>query len=661
MALFMAAGGRCQMCGDILSGDWHADHRVPWSAGGPTDLLNGQALCVSCNLKKGSRQMKTKFQDEYNLPAGIELRDWQKEAIDEFMSRISSRGIDLKVFLSFLCVACPGAGKTIYMLAVAYLLRQLGIITWIEICVPSTYLTLQVAATAKKLFGLDLWHGSALDMPNNEEFHGRVSTYQAVCMGPDVWRAKCSSESVFLIADEVHHVGDEKAWGETFKFAFNGAKYRLLTSGTPFRSDNQPIPYVNYAEDDKGNLVSKSDYVYGYGDALRDGVCRHVVFLSYDGRMEWLSGSKTYNKSFSEDLPLSENSKRRRTCLKADGEWIEKVIEDADARLSRIRGSNEFDPGAHEDAGGLVVCIDKEHANRVAKVLERKTGEKPVVVTSDDLDPLKKIKDFSNSKARWIVAVKMVSEGIDIPRLRVEIYATNVMTEMYFRQIMGRIVRVIGNYDDETSYMYIYDDAQLVEFAQKVREEINHVIKQQEEEENNLSSEAEKSDAQQLPLIPFLPISSNGVESRHLLNGESYGSEELAAVRGHATALGIPEAKVAELMRRIKPEIQAMLADKPSEQQDAPVQEDQFMTKTELLSDLRKRIKPLAHRLARILSPDDPDFQLIHRHWMHGYPGSQGQSKANEQELRHKIDWLKFCIAHAMLTPVKTYLEMLND
>jgi superfamily II DNA or RNA helicase len=255
----------------------------------------------------------------------------------------------------------------------------------------------------------------------------------------------------------------------------------------------------------------------------------------------------------------------------------------------------------------------------------------------------------------------MVSEGIDIPRLRVEIYATNVMTEMYFRQIMGRIVRVIGNYDDETSYMYIYDDAQLVEFAQKVREEINHVIKQQEEEENNLSSEAEKSDAQQLPLIPFLPISSNGVESRHLLNGESYGSEELAAVRGHATALGIPEAKVAELMRRIKPEIQAMLADKPSEQQDAPVQEDQFMTKTELLSDLRKRIKPLAHRLARILSPDDPDFQLIHRHWMHGYPGSQGQSKANEQELRHKIDWLKFCIAHAMLTPVKTYLEMLND
>jgi superfamily II DNA or RNA helicase len=606
--------------------------------------------------------MKMQFEGGYNLPKGIELRDWQQEAIDEFMSRISSRGIDLKAFASFLCVACPGAGKTIYMLTIAYLLRQLGLITWIEVCVPSTCLTLQVAATAKKLFGLDLWHGTALDLPNNETFHGQVSTYQAVCMGPDVWRARCSSESVLLIADEVHHVGEEKAWGESFKFAFDGAKYRLLTSGTPFRSDNQPIPYVTYAKDEKGYLVSQSDYVYGYGDALRDGVCRHVVFLSYDGRMDWLSGEKTYSKSFSEVLPLNENSKRRHTCLIPEGDWIKKVIRDANERLSRIRGLNGFDPGAHKDAGGLIVCKDKDHANRVAKTLERETGEKPVVVTSDDLDPLKKIKDFSNSDARWIVAVKMVSEGIDIPRLRVEIYATHFMTEMYFRQIMGRIVRVIGSYDDETSYMYIYDDAQLVEFAQKVREEINHVIKQQEEEEDRLASEIEGDGPQQIPLIPFLPISSNGVESRHLLNGESYDSKELSVVRGHATALGIPEAKVAELMRRIKPEIQAMLADKRSVRQDATVQQqDQFMTKTELLADLRKRISPLSRNLAYALSPDDPDFQLIHQHWMRGYPGSQGHSKANERELRCKIDWLKFCIARATLIPVKTYLEMLND
>lgn len=643
------------MCGDILSGDWHADHRVPWSAGGPTDLLNGQALCVSCNLKKGNKQMKAKLHDGYNLPAGIELRDWQAKAIAKFMRSVTTP-IDLDALISFLCVACPGAGKSIYMLAISYILKQRGLIDWITVCVPSAHLTVQVASTAKKLFNLDLWHGSSLCIPN-EAFHGDVSTYQAVCMGPHMWRAKCSGRNLFLIADEVHHVGDEKAWGEAFKLAFDGAKYRLLTSGTPFRSDGQPIPYVNYAPDEDGNLVSQPDYVYGYGDALRDGVCRHVVFPSYEGRFEWLSGTTTYNKSFAEDVPSDQVSKRRRACLKADGEWMAKVILDANDRLSKIRGASGFEPGAHKDAGGLIVCMDKNHAQQVAKTLEQKTGEKPVIVTSDDQNPSEKIKNFASSDARWIIAVKMVSEGIDIPRLRVEIYATNVMTEMYFRQIMGRIVRMIGSYDDETSYMYIYDDAQLVRFAQEVREEIDHVIKQQQDGEEDPPVGPGDGGGWQPPLNIFVPISSDGIESRHLWNGESYDSKELAFARNHAIALGIPEAKVAELMRRIQPEIQSVMSQSVPEQE----QEQEPVTKTELLASLRNSTRPLVHRLARILNPDDPDFQAIHQHWMHNYPGSQGQPKAGEQELRHKIDWLKFCIAHSVLTPVKTYLAMLND
>lgn len=54
--IFFANGKRCQICNCTLTWrNWHADHIIPYSKGGKTEVSNGQALCPECNRKKSNR------------------------------------------------------------------------------------------------------------------------------------------------------------------------------------------------------------------------------------------------------------------------------------------------------------------------------------------------------------------------------------------------------------------------------------------------------------------------------------------------------------------------------------------------------------------------------------------------------------------------------
>ena len=410
-------------------------------------------------------------------PAGRPLRAWQEEAVAAALAHPQR---------SFLASATPAAGKTTFGLHVAHRMLSEGRVGRVCIVAPTTHIARQWAADAAR-YGLDIEPNRPNAAgPEPRDRHGVAVTYQTLAAGPKVHRRRCQEVPTLLLADEPHHMGDQAAWGRSAQSAFEVARFRLLLSGTPFRSDNTPIPWIAYDEDG----VSRADYAYGYTDALLDGVCRPVTFHTYDGDMEWVSDGRRRRADFSVGLPAAEAARRLRTALDPDGDWVAHVLRDADARLSDLRS------GPHPEAGGLVVATDMEHAGRLAERLARISGEEPVIVTSETEGASDRIARFAAGSGRWLVSVLMVSEGVDVPRLRVGVYATTARTELFFRQVVGRFVRRTPTPREQMSHLFLASDPRLKQLAAQVEEERNHALQQQAEGEV-VAEQRERAEAQE--------------------------------------------------------------------------------------------------------------------------------------------------------------------
>ena len=433
-------------------------------------------------------------------PADRALRAWQQEALAALATHRER---------SFLASATPAAGKTTFGLRVAYDMLASGRVQRVVVAAPTTHIARQWAADAAR-YGIDL----EPNRPNSEgrepsDRHGVAVTYQTIAAGPRIHAAGCT-RATLLLADEPHHMGEHAAWGARAQAAFGEATFRLLLSGTPFRSDSSAIPWVTYGDDG----VSRADYTYGYTQALLDGVCRPITFQPYDGEMEWMSEGKRRKASFATVLPLQESARRLRTALDPDGDWMTEVLRDADARLSAIRSSG------HRDAGGLVVASDKENAVRIAERLERIAVERPEIVTSDEPDSSARIAAFSAGSRRWLVSVLMVSEGVDIPRLRVGVYATAARTELFFRQVIGRFVRRTPTPKAQMSFLLLPADGRLKALAAQIEEERNHALEQKPEPEEQ--EERERAVGEQ----PFHALSSSAYADEAITS--SHSSDDLA-------------------------------------------------------------------------------------------------------------------------------------
>jgi superfamily II DNA or RNA helicase len=390
-------------------------------------------------------------------PAGRALRAWQQAAAAAVFAHDGE---------AFLASATPAAGKTTFGLHVAHRMLSEGRVSRVAVVAPTTHICRQWAADAAR-YGIRLEPNRANAAgPEPRDRHGVAVTYATVAAGAALHRRRCRERPTLLIADEPHHMGEDATWGRATVGSFARARFRLLLSGTPFRSDNSPIPWVAY--DDDG--VSRADYGYGYTDALIDGVCRPVTFHTYGGDMEWVSDGRVRRADFDVILPAAEAARRLRTALAPDGDWIAHVLRDADNTLRRLRA------GEHPDAGALVVAIDKEHAEQLADALARITGERPAVVTSDAPDASARIARFATGSAPWLVSVLMVSEGVDVPRLRVGVYATTARTELFFRQVVGRFIRRTPEPADQMSHLFLPSDPRLKQLAVQIEEERNHAL-----------------------------------------------------------------------------------------------------------------------------------------------------------------------------------------
>jgi superfamily II DNA or RNA helicase len=400
----------------------------------------------------------------------LPLRDWQREACDQWW---------LKKPQDSLIVACPGAGKTRFAMRLSHALLEARLVQRVVIVVPKDHLKGQVARSMIGA-GITLDPGFENSVGTlSSDLQGAVVSYQQVAFAPMVFRRMVRAVPTLVILDEVHHAGDDATWGKALRDAFDGAAYRVSMSGTPFRSDGTPIPFVSY---DRGLCVP--DYSYDYSRALKDGVCRPLTFALHGVQAEWISRDGiAVEATFDTALENKrQESERLRTALTQEG-WIGMVIARANEQLHAVRKSG------HSDAAGLIVCMNQEHARAVAKLVHRFAGVEPMVVVSEDEDASAKIRKFATSRQPWVVAVHMISEGVDIPRLRVGVYATNVGTPMYFRQFCGRFVRSQSTLSDEQhAFIFMADDPSLRPLAASIHIEVQGHLKAKREFQGGLDS-----------------------------------------------------------------------------------------------------------------------------------------------------------------------------
>lgn len=461
------------------------------------------------------------------------LRAWQQAAMDAYLEKQPR---------DFLAVATPGAGKTTFALTLASWLLHHHMIQQVTVVAPTEHLKKQWAEAAARVgIKLDPEYSAG---PLSKEYHGIAITYAGVGVRPMLHRNRVEQRKTLVILDEIHHAGDSRSWGEACQEAFEPATRRLALTGTPFRSDTNPIPFVEYAEDREGIRRSVADYTYGYGDALANGVVRPVIFLSYSGNMRWRTkAGDEIEARLGEPMTKDAISQAWRTALDPRGEWMPAVLRAADRRLAEVRK-------AVPDAGGLVIAADQDSARAYAKLLREITGTKPTVVLSDDTGASQRIEDFRHTEDRWMVAVRMVSEGVDVPRLSVGVYATTVSTPLFFSQAVGRFVR--SRRRGETASVFVPTIPTLLTFANEMEVERDHVLDKPRKgdaedpyaEEADLLKEAEQEkneeDGDAGDQLPFEALESDAVFDRVMYDGVEFGMQAHPGSEEEQDYLGIP-------------------------------------------------------------------------------------------------------------------------
>jgi superfamily II DNA or RNA helicase len=457
------------------------------------------------------------------------LRSWQRRALARYLS---GRPKD------FLVAATPGAGKTTFGLRIATELLTEQVVNAVTVVTPTEHLKYQWAEAAARA-------GLALDPEfrnssgaTSADYNGVVLTYAQVAAHPVLHRARTESRRTLVILDEIHHTGDARSWGDATREAFDPAVRRLALTGTPFRSDDNPIPFINYEPDGEGVLRSRADHSYGYADALADGVVRPVVFLAYSGQASWrTSAGEEFTARLGEPLNAEQTARAWRTALDPGGEWISSVLHAADTRLSQLRA------GGVPDAGGLIIATDQTTARAYAALLRDLTGTQPTLVLSDEAGASARIAEFSASDDRWLVAVRMVSEGVDVPRLAVGVYATSASTPLFFAQAIGRFVR--ARRAGETASVFLPSVPALLELASALEAQRDHVLGKPHREKDGWDDEllAQAQAQRDEPGEEEKAFTSLGADAeldQVIYDGASFGTATFAGSDEEQEYLGLP-------------------------------------------------------------------------------------------------------------------------
>lgn len=560
------------------------------------------------------------------------LRQWQQEALEKYLQEAPQ---------DFLTVATPGAGKTTFALRVAKILMDSGVVQRLTVVAPTDHLKRQWADNAARVgLAIDPNFKNA-DGRHGAEYRGVALTYAQVANKPVLHRNRTEAAKTLVILDEIHHGGDARSWGEGIREAFEPATRRLSLTGTPFRSDDAYIPFVRYERGEDGFERSTADYTYGYGPALRDHVVRPVIFLAYSGQMRWkTSTGEVMEAQLGEAATKDITASAWRTALDPAGEWIPSVLRAADRRLTEIRRGIP-------DAGALVIASDHEDARAYAAQLQALTGQAPAVILSDDKGASDRIEEFAASDERWMVAVRMVSEGVDVPRLCVGVYATSTSTPLFFAQAVGRFVR--SRRRGEVASVFLPSVPQLMLLANEMELERDHALNRREgavavEEledlsqapEEDLIAEANRAErgSETLTRASFEALESRASFDKVLFDGGEFGLGGDVGSDEELDFLGIPglldAEQVSELLRqRQNEQIRRKPAAAPQEGRDVV---DHRRMK-ELRAELSKTVSAWSARSGQ-------PHGVIHNR-LREVSGGPAVAQASKEQLEKRLETLR--------------------
>lgn len=610
-ALYLAADGTCQQCGEELGPGWHADHATSYVAGGPTDVTNGQALCPNCNLKKGF------------YVTG--LRQWQQDAIDKFYAHGDR---------DFLVCATPGAGKTTFGLELARRLLDEGTVRRVAVIVPTDALRQQWADEAGRV-GIHLKPVIQETDYEKAGYMGYVATYAQLARGAGTDLARRSARvSTLALIDEIHHAGESKSWGDGLTHALEDATARVALTGTPWRQDQKtPIPFVTYdapVGDDKPKV--HVDAGYEYGEAVADGVCRSVEFHAYDGEARWRDCGQARSRELGVELPDDDVPAVLDAVFNPNYAWMPCLLKSANAALDDTRSEIP-------DAGGLVVASEQWHARAYAQILQQITGEEPTLAISDDPEAKSNIDTFRNARSKWIVAVKMVSEGVDIPRLAVGVYASRARTPLFFRQVVGRFVRARPD-EEINARLFIPAIPTLMQHAHEIEGELRHQLDVVERERDERDTRERGDGQNELPLRESITATEAEFD-RAIYKGDEISTDEMERAEKHCRDHNIPVIYASNIVHLLRAQD---LAQPAQQTQQQPQQETQqkaeiprHRRETMMRSEITRYANKVAHRLHGGANLSEATRDVNTRLLSAGFPQ---RKKASLEQLEQIRDYL---------------------
>jgi superfamily II DNA or RNA helicase len=557
------------------------------------------------------------------------LRAWQAEALDAYFEKEPR---------DFLAAATPGAGKTTFALRLATELIARREVDRITVVAPTEHLKRQWAEAAHRVgIRLDPAYANGQAF-GGRRFHGIAVTYAQVAVRPLLHRTITESARTLVILDEIHHGGDALSWGDAIRDAFGPATRRLSLTGTPFRSDTAPIPFVSYAPDSKGIRTSITDYNYGYGRALADGVVRPVIFMAYAGKMRWRTKmGEEMEARLGEGDTKDVTSQAWRTALDPKGDWIPAVLKAANRRLSEVRQSVP-------DAGGLVIATDQTVARAYATVLHGLTGEMPTIVLSDEKESSERIDTFSAGDQRWMVAVRMVSEGVDVPRLAVGVYATSASTPLFFAQAVGRFVRTRRR--GETASIFLPSVPNLMALASMLEMERDHALDRETADDGLLDdglldAENREEKASEDTLedeFTWEALESEANFDRVLYEGAEFGFAAEVESDEELEFIGLPGILEPDQVRELLKQRQARQSKKSSDRQKAlPPEERDGPALFRTLKEQRTLLNSLVGIRSKMTG--DP-HGLIHAE-LRRVLGGPAVAQATVTQLQARIEYLR--------------------